>query len=61
MIHLETVTPENWRLGLRVREDQRRPGNTDRCGLFDGFLRFDGEETYDDMRHTEVAEPPAEA
>lgn len=24
MIHLETVTPENWRLGLRVREDQRR-------------------------------------
>ena len=24
MIRLETVTPENWRLGLRVREDQRR-------------------------------------
>ena len=23
MIHLETVTPENWRLGLHVREDQR--------------------------------------
>ena len=22
MIHLETVTPENWRLGLRVRKDQ---------------------------------------
>lgn len=24
MIHLEPVTPENWRCGLRVREDQRR-------------------------------------
>ena len=24
MIHLEPVTPDNWRLGLRVREDQRR-------------------------------------
>ena len=24
MIHLETVTPENWRLGLTVRDDQRR-------------------------------------
>ena len=24
MIHLKTVTPENWRLGLRVRDDQRR-------------------------------------
>ena len=24
MIHLETITPENWRLGLRVREDQQR-------------------------------------
>ncbi len=23
MIHLETVTPDNWRSGLRVREDQR--------------------------------------
>ena len=23
MIHLETITPENWRLGLHVREDQR--------------------------------------
>lgn len=23
MIHLETVTPENWRLGLSVRDDQR--------------------------------------
>ena len=23
MIRLESVTPENWRLGLRVREDQR--------------------------------------
>ena len=23
MIHLETITPENWRLGLQVREDQR--------------------------------------
>ena len=22
MIHLETITPENWRLGLRVRDDQ---------------------------------------
>lgn len=22
MIHLEPVTPENWRYGLRVREDQ---------------------------------------
>ena len=22
MIHLEPVTPENWRCGLRVREDQ---------------------------------------
>ena len=22
MIHLETVTPDNWRLGLQVREDQ---------------------------------------
>ena len=24
MLHLEPVTPENWRSGLRVREDQRR-------------------------------------
>ena len=24
MLHLEPVTPENWRCGLRVREDQRR-------------------------------------
>lgn len=24
MIHLETITPENWRLGLRVRADQQR-------------------------------------
>lgn len=24
MIHLETITPENWRLDLAVREDQRR-------------------------------------
>ena len=24
MIHLETVTPDNWRNGLHVREDQRR-------------------------------------
>ena len=24
MIHLETVTPDNWRSGLRVRDDQRR-------------------------------------
>ncbi len=24
MIHLETITPENWRLGLFVRDDQRR-------------------------------------
>lgn len=24
MIHLETITPENWRLGLTVRDDQRR-------------------------------------
>ena len=24
MIHLETVSPENWRLGLSVRENQRR-------------------------------------
>ena len=24
MIHLEPVTPENWRCGLRVREEQRR-------------------------------------
>ena len=23
MIHLEAVTPDNWRLGLRVRDDQR--------------------------------------
>ena len=23
MIHLETITPDNWRLDLRVREDQR--------------------------------------
>ena len=23
MIHLETITPDNWRLGLKVREDQR--------------------------------------
>ncbi len=23
MIHLETITPDNWRLGLTVREDQR--------------------------------------
>ena len=23
MIHLEEVTPDNWRSGLRVREDQR--------------------------------------
>ena len=23
MVHLETVTPDNWRLGLRVRDDQR--------------------------------------
>ena len=23
MIHLETINPDNWRLGLRVREDQR--------------------------------------
>ncbi len=23
MIHLETITPDNWRLGLSVREDQR--------------------------------------
>ena len=23
MVHLETITPENWRLGLRVRDDQR--------------------------------------
>lgn len=23
MIHLETVTPDNWRLGLSVREDQK--------------------------------------
>ena len=23
MIHLETITPENWRLGLKVRDDQR--------------------------------------
>ena len=23
MIHLETITPDNWRLGLQVREDQR--------------------------------------
>ena len=22
MIHLETITPDNWRLGLTVREDQ---------------------------------------
>ena len=22
MIHLETVTPDNWRLGLQVRDDQ---------------------------------------
>ena len=24
MIHLEIVTPDNWRLGLSVREDQRK-------------------------------------
>ena len=24
MIHLETITPENWRLGLSVQDDQRR-------------------------------------
>ena len=24
MIHLETITPDNWRLGLSVREDQRK-------------------------------------
>jgi len=23
MIHLEPITPDNWRLGLRVRDDQR--------------------------------------
>ena len=23
MIHLETITPDNWRLGLKVRDDQR--------------------------------------
>ena len=23
MIHLETITPDNWRLGLSVRDDQR--------------------------------------
>ena len=23
MIHLESITPDNWRLGLKVREDQR--------------------------------------
>lgn len=23
MIHLETITPDNWRLGLQVRDDQR--------------------------------------
>lgn len=23
MIHLEMITPDNWRLGLSVREDQR--------------------------------------
>ena len=27
MIHLETVTPENWRLKLSVRDDQRYQGN----------------------------------
>lgn len=24
MIHLQPITPENWRCGLRVREDQRK-------------------------------------
>ena len=24
MIHLETIRPDNWRLGLTVRDDQRR-------------------------------------
>lgn len=24
MIHLETVTPDNWRLELRVHDNQRR-------------------------------------
>ena len=24
MIPLETITPDNWRLGLSVREDQRK-------------------------------------
>jgi len=24
MIHLQEITPDNWRLGLRVREDQKR-------------------------------------
>ena len=24
MIHLETITPENWRLGLKIRDDQAR-------------------------------------
>ena len=23
MIHLETITPDNWRLGLQIRDDQR--------------------------------------
>ncbi len=32
MIHLETVTPENWRLDLHVRDDQRR-FVSDRAGI----------------------------
>jgi diamine N-acetyltransferase len=32
MIHLETITPENWRLDLAVREDQRR-FVSDRAGI----------------------------
>ena len=24
MIHLEQITPENWRLGLKVKDEQRQ-------------------------------------
>lgn len=32
MIHLEQITPDNWRMDLRVREDQRR-FVADRAGI----------------------------
>ena len=45
MIHLGTITPDNWRLGLQVRDDQRSYVS-DSTGILAGAYAYRGSRSH---------------